>query len=197
MGLPLEVGEQIFDLQVGDLSQPLLVREHYEIFKVLSQGPAPTHYRAAFLREQYWNEFRTRWDELIVQLKDRLNAQLDGEAIRLLVDRMAESDGRGMLLGPEEQEVILCRFKGGQVTLLDFAETYNAYWFIRSVSFDSSGIAEFIHRDLLPRSPRLSSGVAGRLGPRFDHRGLVAGQKKIAAARSSPQRGSRRADRSR
>ena len=151
MGLPIEVGEQIFDLQVGDLSQPLLVGEHYEIFKVLSQGPAPTHYRAAFLREQYWNEFRTRWNELIAQLKDRLNAQLDGEAVRLLVDRMAESDGRGMLLDPEEQEVILCRFKGGQVTLLDFAETYNAYWFIRSVSFDSSGIAEFVHRDLLPR----------------------------------------------
>ena len=152
MGLPLDVGEQVFDLQVEDLSQPLLVGEHYEIFKVLSEGPAPTHYRAAFLREQYWNEFRTRWNGLIEQLKDRLNAQLDGEAIRLLVDRMAESDGRGMLLGPEEQEVILCRFKGGQVTLLDFAETYNAYWFIRSVSFDSSGIAEFIHRDLLPRT---------------------------------------------
>ena len=151
MGLPIEVGEQIFDLQVGDLSQPLIVGEHYEIFKVLSQGPAPTHYRAAFLREQYWNEFRTRWNELIAQLKDRLDAQLDGEAVRLLVDRMAESDGRGMLLDPEEQEVILCRFKGGQVTLLDFAETYNAYWFIRSVSFDSSGIAEFVHRDLLPR----------------------------------------------
>ena len=151
MGLPIEVGEQIFELQVGDLSQPLLVGENYEIFKVLSQGPAPTHYRAAFLREQYWNEFRTRWNELIAQLKDRLNAQLDGEAVRLLVDRMAESDGRGMLLDPEDQEVILCRFKGGQVTLLDFAETYNAYWFIRSVSFDSSGIAEFVHRDLLPR----------------------------------------------
>ena len=152
MGLPLEVGEQVFDLQVGGLSQPLLVGEHYEIFKVLSQGPAPTHYRAAFLREQYWNEFRTRWNGLIAQLKERLDAQLDGEAIQLLVERMAESDGRGMLLGPEEQEVILCRFKGGQVTLLDFAETYNAYWFIRSVSFDSSGIAEFIHRDLLPRT---------------------------------------------
>jgi peptidyl-prolyl cis-trans isomerase C len=139
VGLPIEVGEQVFDLQVGDLSQPLLVGEHYEIFKVLSQGPAPEHYRAAFLREQYWKEFRVRWQELTAQLKDRLNAQLDGEAIRLLVDRMAESDSRGMLLGPEEQEVILCRFKGGQVTLRDFAETYNAYWFIRSVSFDSRG----------------------------------------------------------
>lgn len=153
MGLPLAVGEQVFDLQVGDLSQPLLVGEHYEIFKVLSQGPAPAHYRASFLREHYWKEFRARWNALTAQLKDRLNAQLDGEAIRLLVDRMAESDGRrGMLLGPDEQDVILCRFKGGQVTLLDFAETYNAYWFIRSVSFDSSGIAEFVHRDLLPRT---------------------------------------------
>ena len=153
MGLPLAVGEQVFDLQVGDLSQPLLVGEHYEIFKVLSQGPAPAHYRASFLREHYWKEFRARWNALTAQLKDRLNAQLDGEAIRLLVDRMAETDGRrGMLLGPDEQDVILCRFKGGQVTLLDFAETYNAYWFIRSVSFDSSGIAEFVHRDLLPRT---------------------------------------------
>ena len=151
LGLPIAVGEQVFDLQVGDLSPPVLVGEHYEIFKVLSQGPAPTHYRAAFLREQYWNEFRTRWNDLIAQLKDRLNAQLDGAAIRLLVDRMADSEGRGMLLAPQEQDVVLCRFDGGQVTLLDFAETYNAYWFIRSVSFDSSGIAEFVHRDLLPR----------------------------------------------
>ena len=152
MGLPLAVGEQIFDLQVGDLSQPVGVGEHYEIFKVLSQGPAPTHYRASFLREHYWKEFRAHWNALIAQLKNRLNAQLDGEAIRLLVDRMAESAGRGMLLGPEDQDVILCRFTGGQVTLRDFAETYNAYWFIRSVSFDSSGIAEFVHRDLLPRT---------------------------------------------
>ena len=104
MGLPLDVGEQIFDLQVGDLSQPLLVGEHYEIFKVLSQGPAPTHYRAAFLREQYWKEFRTRWDGLIDQLKDRLNAQLDGEAVRLLVDRMAESDGRGCCWTPKSRK---------------------------------------------------------------------------------------------
>ena len=197
MGLPIEVGEQIFDLQVGDLSQPLLVGENYEIFKVLSQGPAPTHYRAAFLREQYWNEFRTRWNELIAQLKDRLNAQLDGEAVRLLVDRMAESDGRGMLLDPEEQEVILCRFKGGQVTLLDFAETYNAYWFIRSVSFDSSGIAEFVHRDLLPRVLVYQAALQEGLDQDSTIAAWLQDKKKSLLLEALRREEGRRADRSR
>ena len=151
MGLSLSIGEALFALPVGGISQPFLVGDFYEIFKVLSEGPAPAHYRAAFLREQYWKEFRTRWDSLAARLEDELNAQLDGEAIRLLVDKMAGAGPGGMLLSPAEQDVVLCRFEGGQVTLLDFAETYNAYWFIRSVSFDSSGIAAFVHRDLLPR----------------------------------------------
>ncbi len=151
MGLTLEIGEQLFEMQIGEFSQPFLVGDYYEIFKVLAEGPAPEHYRASFLREQYWMEFRARWETLVGGLKERLEVRVDGDAIKLLVDRMAGAGRGGILLSPEDQEVTLVRFKGGQVTLRDFAETYNAYWFIRSVSFDSTGIAGFIQQDLLPR----------------------------------------------
>ena len=152
MGLTLEIGEQLFALEIGAFSQPFLVGDYYEIFKVLSEGPAPDHYRASFLRGSYWKEFRVQWDKMVSRLQDQLDPRVEGDVVKVLVERMAGAGRGGMLLSPEDQEVALVRFKGGQVTVMDFAETYNAYWFIRSVSFDSSGISEFIHRDLLPRT---------------------------------------------
>ena len=152
MGLTVEIGEALFELAIGDFSQPFLVGDYYEIFKVLAEGPAPDHYRASFLREQYWQEFRTQWASLVDRLREQMNVQLQGQSIKILVERMTGVGREGMLLGPEDRNVILATFDGGQVTIEDFAETYNAYWFIRSVSFDSSGIAEFIHSDLLPRT---------------------------------------------
>ncbi len=152
MGLSLEIGEQLFDLEIGAFSQPFLVGDYYEIFKVLAAGPAPDHYRAAFLRQSYWTEFRAHWEGMVGRLKEELDARIDGDVVKVLVERMAGSGRGGMLLSPEDQQVVLVRYKGGQVTLLDFAETYNSYWFVRSVSFDSTGIADFINRDLLPRT---------------------------------------------
>ena len=152
MGVTVEIGEALFELEIGDFSQPFLVGDYYEIFKVLAEGPAPDHYRASFLRGQYWQEFRAQWESLVDRLREQMNVQLQGESIKILVERMTGAGRGGMLLGPEDRNVILATFDGGQVTIENFAETYNAYWFIRSVSFDSSGIAEFIHRDLLPRT---------------------------------------------
>ena len=152
MGLTLEVGEKLFALDIGAFSQPFMVGDYYEIFKVLSEGPAPDHYRVSFLRGSYWKEFRAQWDKMVDRLQEQLKPRVDGDVVKVLVERMAGAGRGGMLLSPEDQDVALVRFKGGQVTVMDFAETYNAYWFIRSVSFDSSGISEFIHRDLLPRT---------------------------------------------
>ena len=152
MGLSVEIGEALFELDVGDFSQPFQVGEFYEIFKVLAEGPAPDHYRASFLRARYWEEFRAQWESLVDRLRERMDVRVQGESIKVLVERMTGAGRGGMLLGPEDRNVILATFDGGQVTVEDFAETYNAYWFIRSVSFDSSGIAEFIHRDLMPRT---------------------------------------------
>ena len=152
MGLTVEIGERLFALEVGAFSQPFLVGDYYEIFEVLSEGPAPDHYRASFLRGSYWQEFRVQWDKMVDRLQDRMDPRIDGDVVKVLVERMAGSGREGMLLSPEDQEVVLVRLKGGQVTVMDFAETYNSYWFLRSVSFDSSGISEFIHRDLLPRT---------------------------------------------
>ena len=151
-GLNLEIGEGLFELQVGEVSQVYRVQDSYEIFKVLDESPAPEHYRAAHMRANYWREFQSRWKSMVDGLRDRMNARIDGEAVRFLVDRMAGSDGQGILLGPEEQRMVLCRGDGFELTVLDFTETYNALWFIRSISFDSTSIAQFVERDVMPRA---------------------------------------------
>jgi parvulin-like peptidyl-prolyl isomerase len=152
LGVDLEIGKELFEMQVGEFSQPYQVGDNFEIFKLLDEGPAPQDYEAAFTRAEYLAEFRARWDSLVDQLRDRWEARVDQEAIRFLVEKMTASDNKGMLLAPEEQQIVLCDFEGGQITLKDFAETYNALWFFRSVSFDSSGITEFVEQDLLPRA---------------------------------------------
>ena len=152
LGVDLEIGKELFEMQVGEFSQPYQVGDNFEIFKLLDEGPAPQDYQAAFARAEYLTEFRARWDSLVDQLRDRWKARVNREAIQFLVDKMTASDNKGMLLAPEEQQIVLCDFEGGQITLKDFAETYNALWFFRSVSFDSSGITEFVEQDLLPRA---------------------------------------------
>ncbi|HCL28112.1 MAG TPA: hypothetical protein DIC52_06725 [Candidatus Latescibacteria bacterium] len=152
LGLNLEIGELLLELRVGEVSRPIRVGDNFETFKLLDEGPAPESLRAAFTRAEYMKEFRTRWLTLVDQLKDRMKARVDGEAVRFLVDKMAASGNKGMSLAPDEQQVVLCHFDGGQITLKQFAETYNALWFIRSVSFDSTGIADFVESDLLPRA---------------------------------------------
>jgi len=152
LGLNLEIGELLLELRVGEVSRPIRVGDNFETFKLLDEGPAPESLRAAFTRAEYMKEFRSRWLTLVDQLKDRMKARVDGEAVRFLVDKMAASGNKGMLLAPDEQQVVLCHFEGGQITLKQFAETYNALWFIRSVSFDSAGIADFVESDLLPRA---------------------------------------------
>lgn len=152
LGVDLEIGKELFEMQVGEFSQPYQVGDNFEIFKLLDEGPAPQDYQAAFTRAEYLTEFRARWDSLVDQLRDRWEARVNREAIQFLVDKMTASDNKGMLLAPEEQQIVLCNFEGGQITLKDFAETYNALWFFRSVSFDSSGIIEFVEQDLLPRA---------------------------------------------
>ena len=150
-GIPVEAAEVIFDHQVGEYTRPLAVGDHYDIYRILEEEPAPMHYRAAYLRAEYWRGFQERWPALADSLKARFEPRLDGDVIRLLVERMRLYGGRGLTMSSEDQQVVLVRYKGGSVTLGDFAETYNAYWLIRSISFDSTGISDFVQRDLLPR----------------------------------------------
>ena len=152
LGMSTEIAEILFELEVGQFSQPILWGDYYEIFKILDEAPAPDHYKVSFVRGEYWEEFQNAWQTLVAELKQRFDVRLDQETIAFLVNRMSTSANRGVMLSPEEQEMVLCRFKGGQLTLKDFAGTYNSLWFFRSVYFDSSGITDFIHRDILPRA---------------------------------------------
>lgn len=151
-GLTLEVGEALFALQAGAFSQPFRLGEHFEIFKVLAEAPAPDHFRSTYIRGQFWEELYARWNEMVAELKARMDVRPDQETVDYLVNKMAGAGKRGILLSPEEQEMVICRFKGGHLTLLDFAETYNSLWVFMPIRFDNAGIHEFIDGQLLPKA---------------------------------------------
>jgi hypothetical protein len=137
---------------VGQFSQPIHWGQYYEIFKIIDEAPAPAHYKTSFVRGEYWEEFQNHWKELTLELKEQFAVVLNQDTIAFLVGQMSGAERRGVMLSPAEQDMVLCSFKGGQITLKDFADTYNSLWFFRSVYFDSSGVTEFINRDILPRA---------------------------------------------
>ena len=91
-----------------------------------------------------------RREELMEELATQFEVELDQEGIDFLLARAPSSDADPLALAESDQGVVLCRFAGGQLTLKDFADTYQRVRHFRAVRFDSSGIAEFIHRELLP-----------------------------------------------
>lgn len=146
LGLPVEIADEVFDLQVGAFSRPFEIEGGYEIFKVVDERPAPATYAISFVRTMITTAFHTRRKELLAELAEKFDVRLDEDAIAFLVEK-ASGDGEGVLQ-LSEQERVLCRFNGGQLTLKDFvgAQARASY----PVRFDSSGIVEFIDQFLLP-----------------------------------------------
>ena len=149
-GMPVEVAEEVFALEVGKISQPFEIGDRYEIFHVVAEGPPPASYAFIYARVQITETSRARHKELIEELATQFEVQLDQEGISFLLERAPSSGADTLDIAKREQEVVLCRFDGGQLTLKDFADTYQRVRRFRSVRFDSSGIAEFIYRELLP-----------------------------------------------
>ena len=65
-----------------------------------------------------------RREELMEELATQFEVELDQEGIVFLLARAPSSDADTLDLAAQDQEVVLCRFAGGQLTLKDFADTY-------------------------------------------------------------------------
>ena len=149
-GMPVEVAEEVFALAVGKISRPFEIGDGYEIFQVVAESPPPANYRLIYAQVQITKAAWARREELMEELAAQFEVELDQEGIVSLLARAPSSDADTLDLAASDQGVVLCRFAGGQLTLKDFANTYQRVRHFRSVRFDSSGIAEFIHRELLP-----------------------------------------------
>ena len=149
-GMPVEVAEEVFALAIGKISQPFEIGDGYEIFQVVAESPPPASYSLIHAQVEITKAAWARREELMAELATQFEVELDQEGIDFLLARAPNSDADTLVLAESDQGVVLCRFAGGQLTLKNFADTYQRVRHFRSVSFDSSGIAEFIQRELLP-----------------------------------------------
>ena len=149
-GMSVEVAEVLFELAVGEISPPLEAGDGYDIFQVVSEGPAPYGYFMIYSQVELTKASRARHEELMEEMVAQFGVQLDQKGVALLLERAPSSGSDPLNLAKQEQEVVLCRFDGGQFTLKDFVDTYDSVRRFRPARFDSSGIAEFVYKELLP-----------------------------------------------
>lgn len=149
-GMPVEVAEEVFALAVGKISRPFEIGDGYEIFQVIAESPPPASYSLIHAQVQITKAAWDRRKELMEELATQFEVELDQEGIGFLLARAPSADADTLALAEPDLGVVLCRFDGGQLTLKNFADTYQRVRRFQAVRFDSSGIAEFIHRQLLP-----------------------------------------------
>lgn len=151
-GMPEAVAEELFELEVETISGPYRLGDGYEVFKILNEIAAPESYSLAFMQSQYWEEFGTRWRELVDELKIERDVSWNQEAISLLTRKAPRTRLGAVELLPAEEEMVLCRFEGGKVTLRDFVDYFNAVRVFHPITFNPAGIVEFANWKLLPEA---------------------------------------------
>ena len=155
LGMPVEVAEEVFELQAGEFSGVFEIDGAFEILQVVSERPAPALYPVIYAGVKGAEATRDRQKELLEELTAKFEVRLNPEGISSLIEKAARSGGDGVeetgeLEAVGEKEVVLCRFDGGELTSKDFVDAYRKIRRFRPIEFDSSGIAGFIHRELLP-----------------------------------------------
>ena len=155
LGMAVEVAEEVFELQVGEISRFFEIDGAFEIYQVVSERPAPALYPVIYAGVKGVEATSARHKELLEELIAKFEVRLDPEGIVSLIENAASSRGDGVAETEEleavpKKEVVLCRFDGGELTSRNFDEAYQKIRRFRPIEFDSSGIAGFIHRELLP-----------------------------------------------
>ena len=151
-GMPEEIAEELFEQGVGMISGPYRLGDGYEIFKILDETSAPESYSLAFMQAQYWEEFGKRWRKLVDELMVELDVRWNQEAIALLGRKAPRTRLAPIELLPVEEGIALCYFAGGQITLRDFVDYFNAVRVFNPIAFNPAGIIGFANWKLLPET---------------------------------------------
>lgn len=148
LGLTLDIAEMLFDLAVGQVSEPFELLGGYEIFKVVDERPAPASYYLVFSQGAMLEAFQVQRKELLARLETEFEVELDPNGMAVLVEKASGDDFPRLSEG--EGQTVLARFTGGQVTLGDFVDIYPQIRAMSSVGTDSSGLNWSVHQFLLP-----------------------------------------------
>ncbi len=157
-GVSLEVAEVLFELAKGEISAPLKVEAGYDIYKVLDERPAPASYYLIFSQGALMAAFGERRRALIAELMREYNVEFDPHSIAELASIVAKpsqakpSQAKPSQAKPSQaanveaidEEGIVGRYDGGQITTADFLALYPKVRRVASVGTDSSGIDEFV-----------------------------------------------------
>ncbi len=152
LGLPLEIAEQIFELKTGEYGGPFLLQGGYEVFKVVSERPAPSGYAIVFAQTTFSETFNTQRQKIWLELKEKYDAKPDQEGLKFFLEKAAAAKGDSLHFDLREGERALSKYRGGQVTIRDFLEAYQQVAAPNRVALDSSGVAKFVETHLLPEA---------------------------------------------
>ena len=143
--LPLAIAHALFEVPVGEVSQPFQVRGAYEIFKVLDEAPAPAHYLQVFAQWLFRQQYERVQQQWVAKLRPKYQVEVDTAAVAFLI-----AEGNALWeLAPSDRERILGRYDRGHFTIEDLM---NAYWQVRfqyRLKFSREGLADFIDTHIL------------------------------------------------
>jgi parvulin-like peptidyl-prolyl isomerase len=150
LGMPLELAEQVFELKVGEYGGPFPLLGGYEVFKVVDERPAPPGYGVVFAQVTLQAAIVEQRQKVWAELRERYQVQPDQEGLRAFLAQAAAARGDTLRLDEGGKELVLCRFKGGQLKAGELVAALRRSASLRRISFDSSGVAGFIEDHLLP-----------------------------------------------
>lgn len=145
LGVPLEAAEAIFELAKGEVSAPLAVGEHYDLYKVLDERPAPASYYLVFSQGAMLAAHSERRRALVAELSRAYEVELDARALADLAAHVAAGTVAAM-----DPAGVLGRYTGGQIAQADFQRLYPKVSRVARVRADSSGLDEFVRLYLVP-----------------------------------------------
>ena len=145
LAVPLEVAEAIFELAKGEVSAPLAVGPHYDLYKVLDERPAPASYYLVFSQGALLAAHSERRRALVAELSKAYAVELDGRALADLAANVAAGTVADM-----DPAGVLGRYNGGHIAQADFNALYPKVSRVARVRADSSGLDEFVRLYLVP-----------------------------------------------
>ena len=143
----------IFSMQVGEISEPLSWGgdpQRYVIVKVLDDAPVAVREVAQFVREEVFAQKRLqRAQALRDSLSDQYAPQIYYDKIDHVLMRLALSPEE-RVASPEEGEEVLCRYKGGTLTIDDLVlsvpEKEEGY----SRDYERDWIVDYLQDSVIP-----------------------------------------------
>ena len=143
-----KIGDSLFDVPVGGLSQPYRRGDSYDVFKVLEEEEAPERYLSVF--RQFFTQQKGDEAQLarVQELKQKYGVAFNPDAVAFLVELGVESGLWTTTDADKARELVA--YENDTISVSDFI---NAYWnpvrFQHRLEFSEQGITRMVDQYLL------------------------------------------------